>query len=553
MPRALLLCLLATGMVFAQTPRKVLFDHTGYQEAGSSAYWIIDDNEPDPSPSAPVGEQAWNGGISAWAFDLHQKGYVVRTLPAAGRVTYGDATNALDLKSFAVFVVPERYKRFTAAEMQALADYVRGGGGLYLMGNHAGAKRATSMDPNSTDAYTVFNEFFASSAGSGFGFALAGGHGPGDSSANTISNGFTTATGPIQDAIVRGTNGTLASMDFHSYAYVKLTGSNPAAVPILHTQVSGDDPATQLFLAAATVGQGRVVVIGDSAPSDDGTATTGGKSLHNSYSINSNRPFHLNAVDWLAGAPGNQVTASITTPSADLTVASGTTVAFAGTATDSSSTATLAYAWNFGDGATASGTNASHAFTNSGTANRTYTVAFTATDNTGASGSATRAVTVTPASTAKEILVNGGFESGTTAWSGTTSDLGAWSGQPAHGGARCAWICGNGSTATETLYQQVTIPSTATKATLSFWLHIDTAESGGTAYDTLLVRMLNSSGNVLKTLGSWSNVDAASGYVKKSFDVTTLKGQTVRIHFKGAEDYSLQTSFVVDDVSLAVQ
>lgn len=553
MRRALLLCLLAAGMGFAQTARKVLFDHTGYQEAGSSAYWIIDDNEPDPSPSAPVGEQAWNGGISAWAFDLHQKGYVVRTLPTAGRLTYGDAANAMDLKNFAVFVVPERYKRFTSAEMQALADYVRGGGGLYLMGNHAGAKRASSMDPNSTDAYTVFNEFFASAPGGGFGFAFAGGHGPGDSSANTISNGFTTATGPIQDAIVRGANGTLASMDFHSYAYVKLTGSNPAAVPILHTQVSGDDPATQLFLAAATVGQGRVVVIGDSSPSDDGTTTTGGKNLHNAYSSNSNRPFHLNVVDWLAGAQGNQVTASITTPSADLTVASGTSVAFAGTATDSSSTAILSYAWNFGDGATATGTNTSHAFTNSGTANRTYSVTFTATDNTGASGSATRAITVTPASTAKELLVNGGFESGTTGWSGTTSDIGAWGGQPAHGGTRCAWICGNGSTATETLYQQVTIPSTATKATLSFWLHIDTAESGSTAYDTVLVRMLNSSGNVLQTLGTWSNVNAASGYVKKSFDVTALKGQTVRIHFKGTEDYSLQTSFVVDDVSLAVQ
>ncbi len=97
------------------------------------------------------------------------------------------------------------------------------------------------------------------------------------------------------------------------------------------------------------------------------------------------------------------------------------------------------------------------------------------------------------------------------------------------------------------------IPASATSATLSFWMHIDTAESGSTVYDTLLVRALNTSGNVLQTLGTWSNVNANSGYVQKSFDLTGLKGQTVRIHFKGVEDASYQTSFVIDDVTLTVK
>ncbi len=92
----------------------------------------------------------------------------------------------------------------------------------------------------------------------------------------------------------------------------------------------------------------------------------------------------------------NTVTASITTPSANQTVASGTSVSFAGSATDSSATATLSYAWAFGDGGTAAGASAAHTFANSGTANVTYTTTFTATDNTGAAGSATRVITVTP-------------------------------------------------------------------------------------------------------------------------------------------------------------
>ena len=48
----------------------------------------------------------------------------------------------------------------------------------------------------------------------------------------------------------------------------------------------------------------------------------------------------------------NTVTASITNPSGNVTVTSGTAVSFAGTATDSSASATLSYGWAFGDGAT---------------------------------------------------------------------------------------------------------------------------------------------------------------------------------------------------------
>lgn len=45
----------------------------------------------------------------------------------------------------------------------------------------------------------------------------------------------------------------------------------------------------------------RVMAISDSSPSDDGTTTTAGKALHNSYTINSNRAFFLNATAYLAG------------------------------------------------------------------------------------------------------------------------------------------------------------------------------------------------------------------------------------------------------------
>ena len=82
-------------------------------------------------------------------------------------------------------------------------------------------------------------------------------------------------------------------------------------------------------------------------------------------------------------------------------------------------------------------------------------------------------------------------------------------------------------------------------ATLSFWLHIDTAEATQvTAFDTLTAQV-NST-----TLFTWSNLNAAAGYTQRSFDLSSFAGQTVTVKFTGAEDLSLQTSFVVDDTSL---
>ena len=149
-----------------------------------------------------------------------------------------------------------------------------------------------------------------------------------------------------------------------------------------------------------------------------------------------------------------------------------------------------------------------------------------------------------------EKMVNGGFESSTTGWAGTTGVIGAYAGQTAYEGTRFAWLGGNGTTTTETLTQAVAIPSTSTSAKLSFALHIDTAESGTTIYDRLTVTVKNSSGTTLATLATYSNANAASGYQLRNFDLTAYKGQTVTLSFSMTEDASAQTSFVVDKVSL---
>ena len=180
--------------------------------------------------------------------------------------------------------------------------------------------------------------------------------------------------------------------------------------------------------------------------------------------------------------------------------------------------------------------------------------AYDAAGNVGTSTSYTFSVNNGTTPTGSELMVNGGFETGTTPWVGTTGAINAWSGQPAYEGTRNLWLGGNGRTATESLYQQVTIPSSATSATLSFYLHIDTAEtSSSSAYDKCVVTVKNSYGTTLKTLATYSNLNKATGYQLRTFDLSAYKGQTVRVHFNMTEDVSLQTSFVVDKVSLQVK
>ena len=61
------------------------------------------------------------------------------------------------------------------------------------------------------------------------------------------------------------------------------------------------------------------------------------------------------------------------------------------------------------------------------------------------------------------------------------------------------------------------------------------------------------SGTVLATLATYSNLNAATGFTQKSFNVIAYKGQTIQVYLSGVEDGTLQNSFVVDDFALNVQ
>ena len=172
-------------------------------------------------------------------------------------------------------------------------------------------------------------------------------------------------------------------------------------------------------------------------------------------------------------------------------------------------------------------------------------------------GTQSNEASATPAGsscTAAQLLGNPGFETGSAApWSATSGVINSSSSEPPHSGSWDAWLDGYGTTHTDTLSQSVTLPTGCSSYNLSFWLHIDTAETTTTTqYDKLTVQVLNSSGTVLATLHTYSNLDHNTGYAQRSFSLSAYAGQKITLKFTGKEDFELQTSFVIDDAAINV-
>ena len=189
----------------------------------------------------------------------------------------------------------------------------------------------------------------------------------------------------------------------------------------------------------------------------------------------------------------------------------------------------------------------------------TSTVTVTATDSSGPSGSTSFSWAVTSGGggggcTAAQLLGNPGFETGSASpWTASASVIADSSKEPPHGGTWDAWLDGYGKTTTDTLSQTVTLPSGCSTYQLSYWLHIDTAETSTTkAYDTMTAQILNSAGTVLGTVATYSNLNHNTGYAQHTASLAAYAGQTITVKFTGTEDAEYQTSFVLDDTAVNV-
>ncbi len=365
---------------------------------------------------------------------------------------------------------------------------------------------------------------------------------------------FTLAASPTAVSVAQGSSGsstisTTVSGGFNSAIALSAAGQ-PAGVTVSFSPTSiaapgsGSSTMTINVASGTTAGTSTITVTG-----------TGGGITHTAT---------VTLTVTATGTPAFTISASPSAVSIAKGAAGSSTIST--TISGGFNSAIALSASGQPSGVTVSLSPTSIAAPGSGSSTMTINVASTATAGTstitvtGTGGGITHTATVTltvTGGTVTQLLGNPGFENGSSSpapWTVTSGVIDSSTGEAAHSGTWKAWMNGYGTTHTDSILQTVTIPSTVTTATLAFWLHIDTAETTTTtAFDTLKVQIRNTSGTVLSTLATYSNLNKNTGYAQKTFDVSSFKGQTVQVFLVGTEDTSLQTSFVVDDFTLNVQ
>jgi len=356
---------------------------------------------------------------------------------------------------------------------------------------------------------------------------------------------FSLSASPSSLTVTQGSSGNSTITVTPSGGFTGSVSLSTSALPSGVTASFGTNPTTGTsvvtFTASATATTGTTSVTI--------TGTSGTLSHTTSISLTVNATATPNFS--LSASPSSLTVKQGTSGSSTITVTpSG---GFTGSVTLSNSALPSGVTASFGTNPT------------TGSSVLTFTASSTATTGTstititGTSGTLTHTTTVSltiSSASATQLIGNPGFENGTATapWTLTAGVINNSASEPPHSGSWDAWLDGYGTSHTDTATQTVTIPSTATSATLTFWLHIDTAETTTTtAFDVLSVQVLNTSGTLLSTLGTFSNLNKAAGYTQRSFSMNAFIGQTVQIRFRGVEDTSLQTSFVIDDVNLNVQ
>ncbi|WP_310394769.1 hydrolase [Hymenobacter sp.] len=276
--------------------KKFLFDGSHGELAGN-ADWVLDVNSgvasryPTPAQSgitSSTPETFWTGAVSAWGVALVKLGHTVEQLPSGAAISYGNAANPQDLANYSVFVVDEPNTIFTSAEKTAILRFVQNGGGLFMITDHIVSDR----NNDGFDSPEIWNDLMANNSvqTNPFGFAI--------NSDNIVENSSNVRPGP--NPITNGSQGAVSQLAFYNGATMTLSPAANGTVQGLVWRRTASQGNSLAMAASSTFGNGRVVIIGDSSPADDGTGSPG-NTVYDGWGENVSHPrLHLNASLWLA-------------------------------------------------------------------------------------------------------------------------------------------------------------------------------------------------------------------------------------------------------------
>jgi subtilisin family serine protease len=183
-----------------------------------------------------------------------------------------------------------------------------------------------------------------------------------------------------------------------------------------------------------------------------------------------------------------------------------------------------------------------------GTYNGTISVSATGATNSPVAVPVT--LTITGFCPGTNLVQNPGFETSKIwVYSGASRN-----GDNPHSGLNTSRYLNKESNVTHTAYQTLSIPA-GCSPNLSFWLNVVTLETTTTAQnDRIFVEVRSSSGVLLGTLATFSNLDktaSATEYIQRgTYNLGAYSGQTIRLQFRATSNGSLGTIFRVDDVVL---
>lgn len=137
-----------------------------------------------------------------------------------------------------------------------------------------------------------------------------------------------------------------------------------------------------------------------------------------------------------------------------------------------------------------------------------------------------------------------------------TADVGV----PLQSAPNYAWMGGlqatdyGQSTVSDTLYQDIAIPATATTLVLTGYYEVRTGDSPTLVYDKASVSLAQTTGTVIEpvfTEAQLNNTHATTTWTAINHTFTNVPaGQTVRLLFGTSNDITLATSFYFDTLSL---
>ena len=283
------------GTIPPATSKEFLFDASHAETAGIADRVLDVDGSVVPRFPSPVqsgiisstAESYWTAALSSWGVALVKLGNTVENLPAGTAITYGISSNSQGLSNYSVFVVNEPNTLFTANEETAVLTFVKNGGDLFTIFDYD----ISDCNNDSAGLPAIWNDLMTNNSVQanpfGYGIALT-------NISETTSNVLASST----NVVLHGSQGNVSQLKFSNGATITKTGGSQAQ-PLVW-QSNSTQGNSNIMCATSTFGTGRVFVITNLSPADDGTGSPGNTAYPGWTEITSHVPLHLNASLWLA-------------------------------------------------------------------------------------------------------------------------------------------------------------------------------------------------------------------------------------------------------------